>query len=262
MKLALAQMDVFWEDKDKNKITCEGFLKKAKEAGVDIVAFPEMTLTGFSQDVSKIGETNEETINWFKNKSLEYDICICFGYVEKGLEKGKNKLAVISKDGRIINSYTKIHPFSYSGEDKYYEGGNEINLFKLQEADISTFICYDLRFPEIFQIASKKAQLIIVIANWPKSRSDAWKTLLKARAIENQCFIAGVNRIGSGDGIEYSGDSMIINPKGNILKTSHNKEELLIEEIQINEVSSLRDKFPYKRDRKEVLYSKLLKDSK
>lgn len=262
MKLALAQMDVFWEDKEKNKITCEGFIKKAKEAGVDIIAFPEMTLTGFSQNVSKIGEVNEETINWFKSKSLEYDICTCFGYVESGLEKGKNKLAVISKEGKMINTYTKIHPFSYSGEDKYYEGGSEINLFKLQDADISTFICYDLRFPEIFQIASKKAQLIIVIANWPKIRSDAWKALLKARAIENQCFIAGVNRVGSEDGLEYSGDSMIIDPKGNILKSSSDKEELLIEEIQISEVYKIRDRFPYKRDRKEELYSKLLKENK
>ncbi|MEA4826593.1 MAG: carbon-nitrogen family hydrolase [Clostridium sp.] len=261
MKIALAQMDILWEDKENNKIKCENFIAQAKEKGADIIAFPEMTLTGFSQNVSKIGDTNNETIDWFKNQSIKYGIYTCFGYVEKCDLKGKNKLAVISPEGKEISSYTKIHPFSYGNEDKFYYKGTDINLFNIGDTVVSTAICYDLRFPEIFQAASKSAELIIVIANWPKSRIDAWITLLKARAIENQCYIAGVNRVGNGDGIEYCGDSMIVDPKGNVLASSRDNEEIIIAEIDTKTVEQIRESFPYKMDRQEDLYIKLFQQN-
>lgn len=257
MRLALGQIDVYWEDKERNKEKCAQFISKAKGEKADIVIFPEMTLTGFSQNVEKIGEVDLDTVQWFRDQSIKHSIYTCFGYVEKDNLKGKNKLAIISPEGKEVCDYTKIHPFSYGGEDKFYYGGENVSLFEINGETISAFVCYDLRFPEIFQVVSKKAKLIIVIANWPQKRIEAWTTLLKARAIENQCYIAGVNRVGSGDGIEYSGDSMIISPKGEILASSNKKEELIICDIDMSQVEKVRRRFPFKRDRREELYKEM-----
>lgn len=253
MRISLAQTNVYWEDKEKNKERFIEFIEEAKNKNADIVIFPEMTLTGFSQKVDKIGEENYETIDWFKKQSVKYAIYTCFGHVEGKQGKGKNNLSVISPKGELLTTYTKLHPFSYSGEDKFYSKGEGVAAFNINGVKASAFICYDLRFPEIFQIASKEAELIIIIANWPESRREAWITLLKARAIENQCFIAGVNRVGVGDGIKYSGDSMVVDPKGNVLMSSQ-VEELLVCDISTEEVKRFREKFPYKKDRREEFY--------
>lgn len=254
MKIALAQMSVEFENKEKNKEKCWSFIKEAKDKACDLIIFPEMTLTGFSMNTKEIAEDNNETIDWFKNKALNYGLSIGFGHVVRVHEKCENRFTIVSPDNKEILSYTKIHPFSYSFEDKYYEGGNSILYTQIRDFMVSPFICYDLRFPEIFQIASKECHLITVAANWPKSRRDNWITLLKARAIENQCYTAGVNVMGCINGYEYSGDSLIIDPIGNIIAMAEDKEELLIAEIDINEVLRFRDHFPIKRDRREELY--------
>lgn len=257
MKIALAQMNIQFENKEKNKDKCLGFIKEAKDKACDLIIFPEMTLTGFSMNTKEIAEDNNETIDWFKNKALNYGLYIGFGHVIKVKEKGENRFTIVSPDSKEILSYAKIHPFSYSFEDKYFEGGNSILLTKINNFVVSSFICYDLRFPEIFQIASKECHLITVAANWPKSRRDNWITLLKARAIENQCYIVGVNAVGIINGYEYSGDSLIIDPIGRVIAMAGNKEELIIAEIDINEVLHFRDHFPIKRDRREELYKNI-----
>ncbi|MFL0267160.1 carbon-nitrogen family hydrolase [Candidatus Clostridium radicumherbarum] len=254
MKIALAQMRVEFENKEKNKEKCWSFIKGAKDKSCDLIIFPEMTLTGFSMNTKEIAEDNNETINWFKDKALNYGLYIGFGHVVRVNEKCENRFTIVSPDNKEILSYAKIHPFSYSFEDKYYVGGNSILYTHIRDFMVSPFICYDLRFPEIFQIASKECHLITVAANWPKSRRDNWITLLKARAIENQCYIAGVNVMGRINGYEYYGDSLIIDPIGNIIAVADDKEELLIAEIDINEVLRFRDHFPIKRDRREELY--------
>jgi predicted amidohydrolase len=254
MKIALAQMKVEFENKEKNKEKCWSFIKEAKDKACDLIIFPEMTLTGFSMNTKEIAEDNNETIDWFKNKALNYELYIGFGHVVRMKERCENRFTIVSPDNKEVLSYAKIHPFSYSFEDKYYEGGNSILYTQIRDFMVSPFICYDLRFPEIFQIASKECHLITVVANWPKSRRDNWITLLKARAIENQCYIAGVNVIGCINGYEYSGDSLIIDPIGKIIAMAENIEELLIAEIDINEVLHFRNHFPIKRDRREELY--------
>lgn len=262
MKIALAEMDIAWKDKKKNKEKCISFLQRSSELDIDLILFPEMSLTGFSMNVTEIGEVKGETLAWFKEMALKYNITIGFGYVEKNNDKGSNIFAIVSKDGSVLSKYIKIHPFSYGGEDKKYDSGCEIILTRIKEFNISTFICYDLRFPEPFQIASKKAMLITIIANWPKSRREHWITLLKARAIENQCYVAAVNRVGIGEGnIEYAGDSMVIDPMGTVISKIDeaytgvsNLDSLLTSEIFIKDVNTLRNEFRLKDDRKEKLY--------
>jgi omega-amidase len=262
LKIALGQMDITWLDKEKNKENCLRFLERASTLNYDLILFPEMSLTGFSMNVSLIGEVKDETLDWFKEMALKYSINIGFGYVEKNKDKGKNIFTIVSKDAKVLSRYVKIHPFSYSGEDKMYDSGYEIILTKIKDFNISTFICYDLRFPEPFQIASKEATLIFVIANWPKSRREHWITLLKARAIENQCYIAAINRVGfDGEKIEYGGDSMIIGPSGDVISKADQAfkglaslDSLITGEVDIEEVIKLRTGFKLKEDRKEEFY--------
>jgi Predicted amidohydrolase len=260
MKIALSQMNIKWEDKDKNKAKVLAFINEAKELNVELIVFPEMTLTGFSMNVEKIAESNRgETIQWFENIAKCHNINIGFGVVEKTeSEFGKNKFIIINDEGVIISDYTKLHPFSYGLEDKYYKSGDSIELSKVNDFTVATFICYDLRFPEVFQLASNQAQLIIVAANWPQSRKEHWITLLKARAIENQCYILGVNRVGNGNNIYYSGNSMVVAPDGSILIEIEDEEKLLIYDIDIKESLDLRNVFPVKKDRKINIYKKYL----
>ena len=275
MKLALAKIDITFEDKSKNKETVIQFIKQATDQNVDMIFFPEMTLTGFSMNTSLVGEDNNETLEFFKKKSSEFNIYIGFGYVE-GTSHSKNNYSVVSPrvvplgvprvvlqgvpqkvpEGVELVNYSKIHPFSFGSESKFYESGNEIKLFNAFGFTITPFICYDLRFPEIFQIASKTATLITVASTWPMKRREHWITLLKARAIENQCYIAGINRAGEENGLIYSGDSMIIDPLGNIISSLYMEEGLVIADICQDDVIEIRENFRLKDDRKESLYNK------
>lgn len=255
MKLGLAQMQIDYENKNLNREKCSRFIKEAGLKQVDLLLFPEMSLTGFSMNVEHMGEINNETLDWFKEGAVKHNISIGFGYIERTSEKGKNKFSIVSSTGEELCRYTKIHPFSFGTESKFYTGGSDIVHSIIKDFQITPFICYDLRFPEIFQIASKTSQLITIAANWPKARREHWITLLKARAIENQCYIAGVNAVGNINNLDYSGDSMIIDPLGNILTKCSGSEALLTANLDINEVTNLRKDFPLKEDRQEDLYS-------
>jgi len=254
MIIGIAQMNIIWEDSAKNIKKVEGFVKKASENKVDLILFPEMTLTGFTMNIHKLFLPEEEIISWIKKAAIDNNINIGFGFAVRVDEKGKNKYIFVSKEGEILSEYTKIHPFSYCGENDKYYCGKEICICKINELIIAPFICYDLRFPEIFQIASKEAQIITVAANWPKEREEHWITLLKARAIENQCYVIGINRIGLGDGVEYNGASIFVSPSGKILNDVNSKEMLIVEDLSIEKVTEIKDKFDIKKDRREELY--------
>jgi predicted amidohydrolase len=167
---------------------------------------------------------------------------------EHDKEKGRNIAVVYDRRGIRIAAYTKIHPFSFSGEDKYYIAGNDTVIFDIDGIPSSIFICYDLRFPEVFRKVAKNVQAIFVIANWPSSRKDHWEILLKARAIENQCFVIGVNRTGTDGNGHYSGASHIFDPSGNGILFGNDKEEFLSGEINPSEVVEVRSKFPFLKD--------------
>ncbi len=260
MKVALAQLEIVWENKKENKKRCVDFMEEAKKQCVDIILFPEMTLTGFTMNTKKLSETieNSETIAFFKQKAQQYHIAICFGMIVKNEEKSENHCIVISKQGEMIADYAKIHPFSYGAEAKFYSAGEHITHYTIDDIVFSPLICYDLRFPEIFQICSEKSYVITVIANWPTPRRCHWISLLKARAIENQCYILGINRCGSGDGLEYSGDSMIIDPYGKVVAMAKQSSQMLVVgDIDANVVAQYRKEFPLKQDRKSQLYSQM-----
>jgi predicted amidohydrolase len=255
MKIALAQMDIEWEDKDKNLSKAENFIKKASESGCDIISFPEMFTTGFSMNVQEIGEPlSGESVKTLSGLAKDYDINIIGGVVvlPDGGNKGHNSSLVFDRNGCLLAEYIKNHPFSFANEDKFYEAGTNTGIFDVNGLLSSVFICYDLRFPELFRKVARQVQAIFVIANWPLSRKDHWETLLKARAIENQCFLIGVNRVGKdGNGIEYHGSSMIFDPSGNIPCRGGSGEHLLICEIDPEETNAVRAHYPFLRDMKD-----------
>lgn len=259
MKIGLAQMNIEWENKKKNLLNAEKMIQDAVRENIECLLFPEMSLTGFSMNIDVIGEKRVklETIAKFREFSIKYQIYLGIGYVEKEEKKGLNRYAIINPRGEVLGDYVKIHPFSYGEESLFYKGGESLVATNIEDIILAPCICYDLRFPEIFQAASKTAHCIVVAANWPMERREHWIALLKARAIENQCYIAGVNRVGEGNGIKYSGDSMIVDPYGEILSSAIRGEGIVSAKIEKRTVDSYRKNFRLKEDRKEELYVKL-----
>lgn len=257
--------------------------ESSSEKQIDVLLLPEMSFTGFSMNTDTTKEEKEETIEKMKLLAKQYNIAIGFGWVKdcskedcskeycdkeyrsgeyqneeycnehfRG-KKAENHYTIVDKTGECISDYAKIHPFSFAGEDLKFQGGEEITSFWLEGVPCSNFICYDLRFPEIFQIASKTANMIIVPANWPAKRSSHWKALLQARAIENQVYIIAINCVGQMDNLYYSGDSCVINPDGQVLDMLSDEEGLIIYDFA-DDVETYRSSFPVKQDRREDLY--------
>lgn len=256
MKLGLAQTNPLWEEKEKNFQASLAFLEKAKEEKVDFLLFPEMSMTGFSMRPEIIGEGREasKTLRYFQRKAKEYGLYLGVGYVEQGFPKSYNCYAILSPKGQVLADYRKIHPFSYGSESLYYQGGDEIVSCQVEDFTVTPFICYDLRFPEIFQAASEKSQLIVLPANWPSERQEHFRILLQARAIENQCYLAGVNRTGRGGELNYQGGSLIVDPYGVVLGEGTEEEMLVTAEIQASFADQYRREFPVKKDRRRDMY--------
>jgi len=261
IKIALVSLNHVWENKQKNKQNCITYIKKAADQKAEIVIFPEMTLTGFSMKSREIAEDidGSETIEFFRKMALEYFITIVFGIVLFSSENPTNNLFAISPEGKILVKYTKIHPFTYSSEDKYYTKGNELAECTIGGITFGYAICYDLRFPELYQALSKQSKIIITIANWPKARVGHWKVLLRARAIENQSVCIGVNRVGEdGNGIEYVKSSFVFDQSGNMILPEFSENEFDVFDIDVAKVNEERDRFPIKNDRRIDLYKKVL----
>ena len=259
MRLGLGQIEIVFEDKEKNRATCTEIIKKAKSQGVELLALPEMTLTGFSMHTSGIGEVFEtsETVAFFRNAAKAAGMAILFGVVI--LEGGKafNKAVLVDDAGAILCAYGKIHPFSGGHEAEFYTGGDSVCSVRYRDATISPYICYDLRFPEIFQIGSAESGLLMVISNWPAVRQKHIMPLLKARALENQSFAAFVNVTGFDGKLQYAGGSAIVDPAGDILFEAGEEEGLYVCDIDLSEVPRVREGFTLKRDRRPGLYARL-----
>ena len=260
MKVAVCQSHIYWEDKIHNiEVACT-YIGQAKEAGADLIVFPEMSFTGFSMNLPVVEETMEDgsfyTIAKMQKLSQFYKIHVGFGWVKKGEKAAENHYTILNPEGEIISDYIKIHPFSYANEHLYFSQGEQLSFFEIKEQMVSTFICYDIRFPEVFQVASKKAEVIVVAANWPAARKEHFSTLLKARAIENQCYIVASNCVGVMQGEYFSGNSCIIAPDGTLINTMEDMEGLIIAELTMD-VKEYRKSFPFKQDRQESLYYKL-----
>lgn len=261
MRIALAEYNIIWEDKGANLLKVEMLLSACSNMMVDIILLPEMSLTGFSMNTDVTADIANETLYKIDTLARKYGVAVGVGWVMAQVDKCENHYSIITPELGVISDYIKIHPFGFAGENNYFKGGKTIKICEYRDFRMSTAICYDLRFPEIFQKMSYMADLIVVPANWPETRNEHWKTLLKARAIETQSYVAGINCVGLMNDQIYSGDSAIYGPNGKKLayKLLHPgvgfgpDEKIYLYDIE-NNVAQVRAAFPIKPDRKEELY--------
>jgi predicted amidohydrolase len=261
MKIALVSLNQVWEDKKANEANCQEYIEKASALNADLIIFPEMTLTGFSMNIHQTGESPDQsdTLEFFIKHSKKNSIAIAFGVVFRKDGKATNNLIILDKRGAVLANYAKIHPFSFSGEDNFFEGGEKLGFCSIDDADIGLSVCYDLRFPEMFQALSKNCNLILTIANWPEKRIRHWNTLLAARAIENQLFMIGVNRTGTDrNNLRYVKSSAVFDPAGDKLEPTQSYLDMDIYNLVLSDTRSVRNGFPIRQDRKTEFYKSIL----
>ena len=247
MNVVGVQLDTVWEDKAANHAKLAALLAADPPAPGTLVVLPEMWATGFSMNVAGNTETSAHETEAFMAKwAGEYGIGLLGGVVTTGADGlGRNEAVLFGADGKEAARYTKMHPFSYGQETQHYGRGSDIALFEWQGFSVAPFICYDLRFPEVFRRAARLgAEVFCVIANWPEAREDHWVTLLKARAIENQAYVVGVNRCGDDPSLHYPGRSLIFGPRGEVLADGGTEEGVLSASLDREGLRAYRREFP------------------
>lgn len=250
LNFTLIQSDLYWEDKAKNLAMFEKKIKSTSEKK-QIVILPETFNTGFSMDPNRLGESMEdETVTWMKNIAQQEKIILAGSIMIKEDNKNYNRLLWVLPSGEI-QQYDKRHRFSLGGEQDEFSPGERRVIVSVNGFRILLQICYDLRFPVYArQQQDDEYDAILYIANWPQKRMLAWNTLLKARAIENQCFTIGVNRIGKdGTGLDHNGGTSVYDPLGETLHYKDNEEEIFSIALNTEEVKTIRQKLPFQKDR-------------
>jgi omega-amidase len=252
LTISTIQTNLIWEDKQANLHMLEKKIAGITEK-TEIVVLPEMFSTGFSMQTRLLAETMEgETVEWMKRISRENNIILTGSIIIQEEGKYFNRLIWMLPNGQY-GQYDKRHLFAYAEEDKHYHSGNKRLIASVKGWKINLLVCYDLRFPVWARQQPKDNEaeydVLIYVANWPERRSHAWKTLLCARAIENQCYVVGVNRVGSdGNNIYYSGNTLIIDPLGQVLYHMADEEDIFTATLQKEKLEEVRTKFPFWRD--------------
>ncbi len=247
MNVTGVQLDTVWEDKEANHAKLAALLAADPPERGTLVVLPEMWATGFSMNVAEITETSAvETEAFLATQAAEYQIGLLGGVVTTGADgAGRNEAVFFGLDGEKTARYTKMHPFSFGLETRHYGRGSDVVLFDWQGFRVAPLICYDLRFPEVFRRAARLgAEVFCVIANWPQARVDHWITLLKARAIENQAYVVGVNRCGNDPHLHYPGRSLIFGPRGEALADGGVEEGSLSARLDREALRAYRREFP------------------
>jgi predicted amidohydrolase len=256
MRVALLQLDIAWEDVAENHRRAARLLARAKEGGASLAILPEMFSTGFSLDAARIAQPpGGPSETFLRETARELGLWILASVPEQGEPSPRNMAMLVSPNGAVVR-YAKIHPFSFAGEDKVYAAGDRVVTAEIEGVRVTPFVCYDLRFPEPFRTAAEETDLFVVVANWPDQRREHWRTLLRARAIENQAYVVGVNRAGESDGLRYAGDSAAIAPLGETLAEADSREQVLFADVDPAAVRKLRARFPALKDRRPTAYRK------
>jgi predicted amidohydrolase len=254
MKVAVLQHDIAWEDRESTFARLAPMIAQAAGAGAKLVVLAEMFAVGFSPDVNAIAEApGGPSARFLVDQAVSHGIWICGSIPERpaGDSLPFNQLLLVGPDGSICR-YAKIHPFSYAHEDRSYQRGDELLTVTVEGVSVTFFVCYDLRFADVFWQSAGRTDAYVVVANWPASRRAHWKALLVARAIENQAFVIAANRVGSGGGLTYGGDSMIIDPWGDTLVSASNQETVLVAEVDPAAVAKNRADYPFMADRRHI----------
>lgn len=248
VRVALGEYDTGWHDPSGSLDRAAAIIRKAKQDGADLVVLPEMCTTGFTMDPEEHAEgLDGPSIQRLASLAKESGIHVIAGVALRSRGKFYNSSLLIDTDGGIAADYRKQRLFAYAAEHEFYTPGDVPVVVNVHGAEFGLFVCFDLRFPELFHEVASRVDAIVIVANWPATRQSHWETLLRARAIENQAYVVGVNRIGTADGLSYAGGSFVIEPWGETI--AHGAGA--IGEIDPEVVGEARKKFPLIEDKRE-----------
>lgn len=252
MRIAALQSEIAWEDPEANFERLRPWIGAAAAAGARLLLLPEMYSYGFSMATERIREpVGGPSTAFLLDQAAHHGLWLAGSLPElpAGADRPYNTLVVAGPTGEI-HRYRKIHPFSYAGEHEHYLPGESFETIDIEGVRCTLFVCYDLRFADEFWATAEDTDVYLVVANWPETRRRHWTGLLLARAIENQAYVVGVNRVGEGGKLRYSGDSRIIDPMGEILAAGAQQETLLLADVDPAVVRETRARLPFLRDRR------------
>ena len=254
MKIAAVQHDIVWEDPEANFASLGPKVAKAAADGARLVVLAEMYSTGFSMASDRVAEPLEgPSVGFLVEQAAAHGVWVCGSVPVRDrsvAELPVNRFVLAGPDG-VAATYDKIHPFSYGGEHEHYAAGSERLTFTVEGVRITPFVCYDLRFSDEFWGLAHATDCYVVVANWPAPRQAHWSALLVARAIENQAYVVGVNRVGTGGGINYQGNSVVIDPFGiQVADAPEGEEAVLYADINLDRLQQVRSRYPFLADRR------------
>jgi predicted amidohydrolase len=253
VRVAAIQHDIAWEDAAATRAHVAPMIAEAAADGARLIALSEMYATGFSMRPERIAEDEGGPNEQFLcEQAARHDAYLVASVAQRGADGGYRNNAVLAAPHGTVHRYAKIHPFSYGGEHEHYTAGDRHVTVSVDDLRVSLFVCYDLRFADEFWACALDTDLYVVPANWPQARREHWRVLLRARAIENQAYVLGVNRVGLAKTLPHSGDSVLIDPLGRRVAEAGADETVLGGEVSRATVSAIRARFPFLVDRAPV----------
>jgi predicted amidohydrolase len=256
MRVAAIQHDIVWCDREANFTHLAPLIAGAAAAGARLILLSETFSTGFATDREDLGEAEGGPSSQFLVEQARlHGVWLAGSCPEIAAgspaddQRPHNTLVLAAPDG-TQHRYRKIHPFTYGGETKHFCAGDQFVTVDVEGLRVTLFVCYDLRFADEFWQLANDTDVYLVPANWPEARRLPWTVLLQARAIENQAYVIGCNRVGTGNGLPYSGDSRIIDPLGEVLASAAQTESILLADISAERVAEVRDRFRFLQDRR------------
>ena len=252
MLVAGIQHDIVWEDPHANFAALAPKIAEAAGAGARLVVCSEMFSTGFSMHTDRIGEpVGGPSAQFLTEQARQHSVWLCASMPERANDQAHpyNQLMLASPNGDTFR-YAKIHPFTYGNEHRHYGAGDHFLTVDIDGTSCSFFVCYDLRFADEFWALASRTDCYVIPANWPSSRRDHWMVLLQARAIENQAYVVGVNRVGAGGSLTYAGDSMVVDPFGIVRAQAGDEPSMLIADVDPARVAKVRAEYPFLPDRR------------
>ena len=257
MKVALVQHDIVWEDAASTREHVRPMIAKAAADGARLIVLSEMFATGFSMHPERIAEDEGGPSEQFLiEQAREHDAYLLASLAQRGPDGAYRNNAIVAAPDGTVQRYAKIHPFTFAGEAEHYTAGNRFLTVQVDALRMSVFVCYDLRFADEFWGLAEDTDVYVVVANWPEARREHWRLLLRARAVENQAYVVGVNRVGTDKTLAYTGDSAIIDPLGVAVAECPSGESVVTAEIDAATVSATRSTLPFLRDRRRALSSR------
>lgn len=254
MKIAAIQHDIVWEDAAATHAHVKGLIDDAVSAGAELLVLPEMFATGFSMRPERIAEDEGGPSEQFlRTRARDTGTHLLASVAQRGADGRYRNNAILARPDGRIERYAKIHPFSYAGEHEQYAAGTTFLTTEIGGVRTSIFVCYDLRFADEFWQLASRTDLYVVVANWPQPRHEHWRILLRARAVENQAYVLGVNRVGvagRGRDLDHAGGSMLIDPLGAALFEADDTEQVLDGDVDSAVVRDVRARFPFLADRR------------